>query len=60
MLFKLRITIAGHQAIALIDSGASCCFLNSKFAQQHNITTNTISIPQQVNLATGITTQVEQ
>lgn len=60
MLFKLRITIAGHQAVALIDSGASCCFLNSKFAQRYNITTNTINIPQQVNLATGIATQVEQ
>src|SRR5689334_14309990 len=39
MLFKLKIYLKGHPATALIDSGASCCFLSSKFVKQHNLHT---------------------
>ena len=54
MLFKLKIFVNGQPAIAFIDSGASCCFLNSKFVEQHDIPTQINSKPQQVKLATGV------
>ena len=60
MLFKLKIFIKGQPATALIDSGASCCFLNSKFVEQHDIPTRSNSKPQQVKLATGVKAQVER
>jgi hypothetical protein len=60
LLFKLRIFINDHPATALIDSGASCCFLNSKFVEQYNIPTRPTSKPQQVKLATGVEAQAEK
>jgi len=60
MLFRLRITVAGHPAIALIDSGASCCFLNSNFVSQFNIPTRNNKKSREVKLATGIITKAQQ
>jgi len=58
MLFKLRININGHPTTALIDSGASCCFLNSRFVENHKLPTQPNRKPQQVRLATGVRAQV--
>lgn len=60
MLFRLRITVAGHPAIALIDSGASCCFLNSKFVSQFHIPTSNNKKSREVKLATGIVAKAQQ
>jgi hypothetical protein len=58
-LFRVRILIAGHPATALIDSGASCCFLNSEFVSKHELKTYKVK-PREVKLATEVTTQVDQ
>ena len=60
MLFKLQFNVAGHPATALIDSGASACFMDSKFAQQHHIATQSLDKQQRVDLATGVRTHVNK
>ncbi|HVX00319.1 MAG TPA: reverse transcriptase domain-containing protein, partial [Candidatus Babeliaceae bacterium] len=60
LLFKLPILLDGHPATALIDSGASHCFLNSKFVEKHNLPSSYTQKKRRVKLATGIKAQVQR
>lgn len=60
-LLKVQAIIAGKEAVVLIDSGASTCFLSSQFAEEHWLATT--SVPksfQSVKLATGVKAQALQ
>jgi hypothetical protein len=58
-LFKIRATIAGRRAIVLIDSGASCCFISSQFANRNHVPLQCSDSPQTVTLATGVEAQTQ-
>jgi hypothetical protein len=56
LLLKFRASIAGKHATVLIDSGASCCFINSQFANKNHLSLNHSDLTQTVTLATGVET----
>ena len=54
-LLTFQATIAGKAATVLIDSGASSCFINSSFVQQHSLPlTKLTNANTSVTLATGV------
>ena len=56
----LRGTLNGHAATLLVDSGASRCFVDRKFVQQHGIATTAAEQATRVTLATGAHTRADQ
>ena len=56
-LFKLLVRIAGHNAIALVDSGASGCFMSTLFAKK--IAIDTRPSDRTIQLADGSITTAD-
>jgi hypothetical protein len=58
-LIKLACTVAGHPAVALIDSGATGSFVSSSFVSRHRLPLAKASAASCVTLADGHTQEAE-